>query len=188
MVNAVYVLEQAQALETFSIEDRFNQRFNFSHLYTALSRRPYMNFLTLDSWSNYDPHPNPVLDDGTERLGEILTWLYGSREDDIRPVVEFQNPDIKHLGEILASDEGLTVLRMTGSLSEARASIQLADRKFSEALLRARREVREASNSLRGFDGRDKALVDVAEDVSETAQAIYDRMKKKMRDTAVGSE
>lgn len=188
MVNAVYVLEQAQALETFSIEDRFNQRFNFSHLYTALSRRPYMNFLTLDSWSNYDPHPNPVPDDGTERLGEILTWLYGSREDDIRPVVEFQNPDIKHLGEILASDEGLTVLRMTGSLSEARASIQLADRKFSEALLRARREVREASNSLRGFDGRDKALVDVAEDVSETAQAIYDRMKKKMRDTAVGSE
>ncbi len=148
-----------------------------------------MQFLGLEAaWFRYDPNPDPVPADGLEPLREVLKWLYGSREADVLPVVQSQNPDIKHLGEVLASSEGLTVLRGTGSLSEAHASTQPADRKFSESLLRARREVREASNSLRGFDGRDVALVDIAEDIFETAQTIHDRMKKKMRDAAMGGE
>ena len=189
MVNAIYVLEQAESAKIFQIADRASPRFNFSHLYTALSRAPYMQFLGLDAaWSSYDPSPDPVPNKRLDCLCEVLRWLYGSQKESIDPVVQSQNPDIKHLGEVLASVEGLTVLRTTGSLSEAHASTQPADRKFSEALLRARREVREASNSLRGFDGRDEALVGIAEDISETAQAIHDWMKKKMRATAMGSE
>ena len=188
MVNAVYVLEQAEDKDIFRLADRAIPRFNFSHLYTALSRAPYMQFLGLDAgWSRYDPRTNPVPDERLNDLREVLRWLYGSKEESSEPVVQSQNPDIKRLGEILSNTEGLTVLRTTGSLSEAHASIQPAERKFSEALVRARHEVREASNSLRGFDGRDKALVDIAEDISETAQAIHDRMKKKMRDAAMGS-
>ena len=54
MVNAIYVLEQAQKAEIFRIDDRVNPRFSFSHLYTALSRAPYMEFLGLDSaWARY---------------------------------------------------------------------------------------------------------------------------------------
>ena len=156
MVNAIYVLEQAQSQHTFQIDDRVSPRFNFSHLYTALSRAPYMQFLGLEAaWSRYDPIPNPVPDDKVDGLTEILRWMYGSKEESLDPVVQSQNPDIKRLGEVLASAEGLTVLRATGSLSEAHASTQPADRKFSEALLRTRHEIREASNSLRGFDGRD---------------------------------
>ena len=189
MVNAIYVLEQAQGESVFSIEDRSSERFNFSHLYTALARAPYMQFLGLGAaWSRYDPSPNPVPNDHLERLQEVLKWLYGSREDDVSPIVESQNPHIKHLGEVLLSDEALMVLRATGSLLEAHSSTQPAGRKFSEALLRARREIREASNSLRGFDGGDSALVDIAEDVSETAQAIHERMKKKMLAVAMGQE
>ena len=189
MVNAIYVLEQAENAGVFRVENRASPRFNFSHLYTALSRAPYMQFLGLESsWSGYDPNPDPVPDARMEHLGEVLRWLYGSREEDVAPVIQSQNPDIKRLGEVLTSSEGLTVLRTTGSLLEAHASTQLADRKFSEALLRARREVREASDNLRGFDGHDGALVNIAEDVSETAQAIHHRMKKKMQDTAMESQ
>ena len=189
MVNAIYVLEQAASAGIFRIEDRVNPRFNFSHLYTALSRAPYMEFLGLEAaWSRYDPSPDPIPSDKLDQLCEILKWLYGSQEENASPVVQSQNPDIKHLGEVLTSSAGLTVLRATSSLSEAQASTQPADRKFSEALLRARREVREASNSLRGFDGHDRALVDIAEDISETAQTMHDRMKKKMREAAMGSE
>ena len=189
MVNAIYVLEQAQAAGIFSINDRVSPRFNFSHLYTALSRAPYMQFLGLDTaWARYDPSPYPVPGDSVDRLSEVLRWIYGSREDGADPVVQSQNPDVKRLGEVLASAEGLTVLRTTGLLSDAHASTRPADRKFSEALLRARQEIREASNSLRGFDGRDVSLVGIAEDVSETAQAIHDRMKKKVRDTALENE
>ena len=189
MVNAIYVLEQAQGAGIFSIDDRASLRFNFSHLYTALSRATYMQFLGLDAaWSRYDPNPDPVPNDGKDRLSEVLRWIYGSQEESIDSVVQSQNPDIKRLGEVLASAEGLAVLRATGSLSEAHASTQPVDRKFSEALLRARQEIREASNSLRGFDGRDVSLVDIAEDICETAQAMHDRMRKKVRDAALGSE
>ena len=189
MVNAIYVLEQAQKAEIFRIDDRVNPRFSFSHLYTALSRAPYMEFLGLDSaWSRYDPNPDPVPDDRFDHLSEVLRWMYGSKEENVDPVVRSQNPDIKHLGDVLASAEGLAVLRATGSLSEAHESTQPADRRFSEALLRARKEIREASHSLRGFDGLDESLVDIAEDISETAQTICERMKKKVREAATGDE
>lgn len=45
MVTAIYVLEQAERTGTFVLTDRKIVKFNFSHLYTALSRRPYMTFL-----------------------------------------------------------------------------------------------------------------------------------------------
>ena len=189
MVNAIYVLEQAQKTEIFRIDDRVNPRFSFSHLYTALSRAPYMEFLGLDSaWARYDPNPDPVPDDRLNRLSEVLRWMYGSKEENVDPVIRSQNPDVKRLGDVLASAEGLAVLRATASLSEAHESTQPPGRRFSEALLGARKEIREASHSLRGFDGLDESLVGIAEEVLETAQAIHRRMKEKVRNAATGDE
>ena len=63
------------------------------HLYTALSRAPYMQFLGLDTaWSRYDPSPDPVPGDRVDRLSELLRWIYGSREDSVDPVVQSQIP------------------------------------------------------------------------------------------------
>ncbi len=185
MVNAIYVLEQAEGAGIFRMDERATPRFNFSHLYTALSRPPYREFLGLEtSWSRYDPEPNPVPETHLGQLREILLWLYGSREEGVEPVVLSQNPHIKQLGEVLSCGEGLVVLRETGRLADAHAGTQPAGRKFSEALIRSRSDIREASNNLRGFDGQESALVDIAEDVSETAQSIFERMKRKMRDAA----
>ena len=180
MVNAIYVLEQAEESGHFHLSDRMSLRFNFSHLYTALSRSTYMDFLGLPAaWARYNPGPAPIATEKLDDLGEVLRWIYGSKEESVEPIIQSQNPDIKNLGLVLASVEGLTVLRTTRSLAEAHASIQPAGQKLTEALLRARTAVREASNSLRGFDGQDQALIDIAEDISETAQAIYARMRKK---------
>ena len=101
------------------------------------------------------------------------------RRDDVQPVVVTQNPDVKQLAEILDSAEGLAVLRSTRSLRDAYADTGPADRRFREALVLARQHIREAVNNLRGFDGQDKALVDIAEDVLETASVVYKRMKKR---------
>ena len=183
MVNAIYVLDQASAENIFDIADRMSRRLNFSHLYTALSRQPYMRFLGLDSnWSRFDPGPSPVPEENLGELREILTWLYGSRRDDVQPVVVTQNPDVKQLAEILDSPEGLAVLRSTGSLRDAYADTGPADRRFQESLVRARQHIQEAVNNLRGFDGRDKALVGIAEDVLETARAVYVHVKMKLRE------
>ena len=189
MVNAIYVLEQAQKEGVFSIEDRVTPRFSFSHLYTALSRAPYMDFLGLEAaWSRFDPTPDPIPEDKLERLTEVFRWIYGSKSEEVEPVIQSQNPDIKRLAEVLVSGEALMVLRETGSLTNAHASTQSVARKFSGALLRARDEIREASNNLRGFDGKDSTLVEIAGDVSEIAQTVHQRLMKRVRDAAAVEE
>jgi hypothetical protein len=186
MVAAIYVLEQAERQSIFSLSDRKITKFNFSHLYTALSRTTYMAYLGLETaWSRYDPQPDPVPTDKLDRLREVLVWIYGSKEDSKEPIIQSQNPDIKNLGEALASAEGLHILRAGGTLTEAHASTRPADETLSAALIRARSTLREAANSLRGYDGRDQSLLNIAEDVSETAQTIFDRMRKKYKD-AIG--
>ena len=187
MVNAIYVLEQAEQVGKYRLSDRASPRFNFSHLYAALSRASYMHFLGLkEAWSSFDPEPNPVSTEKLDCLSEVLRWLYGSKEDDIDPVILSQNPDIRRLGDVLESSEGLSILRATRSLTDAHLSTSPANQRFSESLVRARSEVREASNNLRGFDGRNQALVGIAEDISETAQAMHARMVTKMK--KVGAE
>ncbi len=188
MVAAIYVLDQAEREGVFSLTDRKITKFNFSHLYTALSRSTYMAYLGLETaWSRYDPQPDPVTADKLDRLREVLVWIYGSKEDDKEPVVQSQNPDIKNLGETLASAEGLHILRAGGTLAEAHSSTRPADETLSASLIRARSVLREAANSLRGYDGRDQSLLNIAEDLSETAQTIYDRMRKKFRE-AMGDD
>ena len=189
MVNAIFVLEQAEKEGIFHISDRASPRFNFSHLYTALSRAPFMHFLGLEvTWSRFEPKPNPVAQEKLDSLCEVLKWLYGSKEEDIDPVIRSQNPDIRHLAEVLESSEGLTILRTTRSLTDAHLSTSPANQRFSESLVRARREVREVSNNLRGFDGREQALVGIAEDISETAQAIHTRMVRKLKEVETEEE
>ena len=189
MVNAIYVLEQAEQAGIFHLSNRTSPRFNFSHLYTALSRSSYMHFLGLEeAWSRFDPIPNPVPQKKLDRLCEVLRWLYGFKEEGIDPVILSQNPDIRHLAEVLESSEGLSILRTTHSLAEAHLSTSPANQRFSESLVRARREVREASNNLRGFDGREQALVGIAEDISETAQAMHARMVSKVKEVRADDE
>ena len=181
MVNAVYVLEQADAEGIFRIDDRIAPKFNFSHLYTALSRASYMDFLGLDAnWAGFEPSPSPVKAENLNKLGEVLRWIYGSKAEEIDPVVQSQNPDIKDLGNVLCSAEGLKMLRARYTLKEALASAQPVGRKLSEALIKARTAIRVASNNLRGFDGQDRALFGIAEDVTESALVVRDRMKQKL--------
>ena len=185
MVSAIYVLDQASDKEQFDIEDRFTKKFNFSHLYTALGRSPYMEFLGLGSkWARYDPSPDPVPADKLDELRKVLVWIYGSKTDDAPPIVRSQNPDIKRLGEVLANAEGRHVLESACSLDEAYASIEAVDTRFTASLIRARDAMREAAGSLRAYDGRDKSLLDIAEDVKETADSVCLSMTKKFREAS----
>lgn len=183
MVNGIYVLEQAENADIFHLSDGAIPRFNFSHLYTALSRTPYMLFLGLEeAWTRFDPKQDPIPKENLDRLREVLRWLYGSKESDIRPVILSQNPDIRRLGEVLENPEALTELRASRSLDEAHFSTAPANQRFSESLIRARSEVRDASNNLRGFDGREQSLVGIAEDILETARALHARMAEKVKE------
>ena len=183
MVSAIYVLEQAQEKKLFDMEDRYPPKFNFSHLYTALSRSQYMDYLGLEAaWSRHDPTPDQVPRDRLDRLKQVLVWIYGSKADDTAPVVRKQNPDIKRLGEVLAHAEGLHVLEQTADLDQAHESTESVDTRFTASLLRSREAIRDAAGSLRAYDGRDESLLNIAEDVRETADMVYSSMAKKRRD------
>ena len=183
MVSAIYVLDQAKNEGLFDIEGRHTRKFNFSHLYTALSRSQYMEYLGLGAaWARHDPEPNQVPRERLEELRKVLVWIYGSREDGVQPVVQSQNPDIKRLGEVLAHAQGRHLLETTRNLDAAHASTEPVDRQFTASLIRARDNIRDAAGSLRAYDGRDQSLLDIAEDVKESAEAVHARMLKKRRE------
>lgn len=183
MVSAIYVLDQAQAKHLFDINDRVTPKFNFSHLYTALSRVQYIQYLGIDeNWARYDPQPDPVPTDKLGALKQVLVWIYGSREENLRPAVRTQNPDIKRLGEVLADPEALHVLQAKADLDDAYAAIEPVDRRLSASLVRARDNINDAAKSLRGFDGRETSLLDIAGDVKEVSETVYERMQKKTRE------
>ena len=183
MVHAIYVLEQAEAAGVFCVEDRNTPRFSFSHLYTALARATYRQFLGVQgSWARYEPTTDPIAEGRLDELGEALRWMYGSKEDGVLPVVQSQNPDLKLLGEVLINSESLLILRETGSLREAAASLRPAGAEFETAIVRARKELRRVLENLRGFDVRNEVLLKIAQDNLEAAETIWERMRSKMRD------
>ena len=183
MVSAIYVLDQAKNDGLFDIEDRHTRKLNFSHLYMALSRSQYMEYLGLGAaWARHDPEPNQVPREKLEELRKVLVWIYGSKEDGVQPVVQSQNPDIKRLGEVLAHAQGRHLLETTRNLDAAHASTEPVDRQFTASLIRARDNIRDAAGSLRAYDGRDQSLLDIAEDVKESAEAVHARMLTKRRE------
>ena len=189
MIHAIYVLDQAKSEQVFNLANRAVAKFNFSHLYTALARREYRKFLGQPlSWVDYQPKPNPIPGEKLDNLGQVLGWLYGSRDEDVVPVIQQQNPDIKHLGEVLENPEGLAELRAGASLASAHAATQPAEREFSAALLRARHEIWTAFGRLRGFDGQQESPIEVAEDILESVQTLLARMKEKKQQAANSGE
>ena len=183
MVSAIYVLDQAEENNLFSIENRYAPRFAFSHLYTALGRSQYMDYLGLETnWAGHHPMPDPIDPDKHGELKQLLRWIYGSKSDNTPPVVRTQNPDIKRLGEVLANAEGINVLREKADLDAAHAVTEPVDRRFVASLIRARDAIRDAAGSLRAYDGHDASLLGIAEDVCETADAVRLSMRKKSRE------
>ena len=183
MVSAIYVLEQAKNEGLFDVEDRHARRLNFSHLYTALSRSQYMDYLGLGAaWARHDPEPDQVPHERLDELRKVLVWIYGSKKDKVRPVVRSQNPDIKRLGEVIAHPRARHVLETKGNLDEAHASTEPVDTRLTASLIHAQDHIGEAARSLSAYDGRDQSLLDIAEGVKETAQMVYERMRKKRRE------
>ncbi|MGO4884916.1 MAG: ParB N-terminal domain-containing protein [Bryobacteraceae bacterium] len=95
LVNGMFILDQAEERKIYDVKDRYpGKRFAFSHLYTALTRPGYREFLGLpEEWRDEEPVPNPVPDDHLDNLKRVLLWLYGSKSDNIKPVIDSQNPD-----------------------------------------------------------------------------------------------
>ncbi len=178
LVNGIFVLNQAESAKVFSMDDRYpGRKFAFSHLYTALTRPGYRNFLGLpDEWRAVDPSPNPVPRDKVENLGKVMTWLYGSKSDDIEPVVTSQNPHIKQLGQVLQNPRARATLISRSSLSEAFIQVEPKSMRFETALINAKSEAESALGQISGFDPADITLLEAGEELKTTSDSLFSAM------------
>lgn len=160
LVYGINVLEQAKKNKLFVLEDRFPGRpFFFSHLYTALARPQYREYLGLrPEWRNLEPEPDPVPEDKLERLKQLLIWLFGSAEDEVEPLIKSQNPHVKHLGEVLAHPLALKRLEAGEGLVQAYSEVDSRGKRFEEALIKSVRYGEDAQKLVDGYEG-DQALL-----------------------------
>ena len=87
----------------------------------------------------------------------MLVRIYGSKQNDMRPAVRSQNPDIERLGEVLAHAQGHHVLETTGDLDAAHTSTEPVDRQFTASPIRTRTTygtLRDRSEPVTGVIGR----------------------------------
>ncbi len=102
------VIMQAEESRVFSVEDCYNRRFAFSHLYTGLDYPNIQAYIGIDPEKSYRPHPVP--NKHIENLGELCIWLYGSKTREIKPLIRSQNPDLRTLENTLGKPEGIEAL------------------------------------------------------------------------------
>ena len=181
LYRGLMVVEQAEEETSFDREDIYRSRFAFSHLYTGLDYDGIAGFLDLEPSDSEKGRPIPS--HAVKSLGELCLWLYGSRRQDVRPVIASQNPDLKKLDSILGNAESLAALRGGETLDNALQFGRNPEDILEEALLHAKRELMRASGHLTmGYSDSD-ALLRVAGEIVDLADDIYDHMKERRRPT-----
>lgn len=181
MVGALFVLEQASETKAYSLEDRFPGRpFAFSHLYTALTRPGYRQFLGLgEGWRSDDPSPNPVPAERLPELRRVMLWLFGSQEEDVKPVVTSQNPHIKQLGEVLANPKARTMMMATNNLSVAYAEVAAPISQLEKSLVDLHQATENVLKKVSAYDGSDESLMQLALEAESNASVISLSMRDR---------
>lgn len=177
LYRGLMVIEQAEKEKVYDRENRFRQRFAFSHLYTGLDYDGISKFLSLESEDAETTTPVP--DEAITNLGELCVWLYGSKKDKKPPVVETQNPHLRQLNDVLKNREAIAALRAGEELAAAFELSRPPTAVFEEALLTSKRELQNARAYLTtGYDGSED-LLRIAGTVANMADDIYSEMERK---------
>lgn len=173
------LLEQAERMTNFKREDRIANRFFFSHLYTAADQKEYQDFLGIDPERSLKDNPVPKSE--LPQLQELMVWLFGSKAEGKSPVVERQNPHLNWLRNVLGNRQAVFALRSGISLQRAYEISLGDDRRFQEALVRAKDALQEAKATVTtGYKG-EKDMLRVMDGLLELARSIADEMRLKAK-------
>lgn len=177
LYRGLMVIEQAEREKVYDREDRFRQRFAFSHLYTGLDYDGISSFISLKAED--EETKNPVPKEKTKELGELCVWLYGSKKEKRPPVVESQNPDLRILNAVLNNRQAIAALRAGTELAKAFEISRPPTVVFEEALLSAKREMTTVRAHLTtGYD-KSEALLRIAGSIAAMADDVYTEMERK---------
>nr|WP_284507475.1 ParB N-terminal domain-containing protein [Caballeronia sp. AZ7_KS35] len=178
-IGSIFVLDQAEREGLFEIKDRFNKgKFAFSHLYTALDRPEYRNFFGLSLGWNNDPSEKPISDGSKSHVGETLRYIYGSKRDKVKPLVQSQNPHLAQLARCLTSERSLLRLRAGEPLANAFAEIE-GGTMFNQALGELMAKAEKALSLATKFDGNPE-LLNFAGEIKLKVMTIENIMSTKV--------
>lgn len=176
IVSAVYVLQQAEELDLFQVENRAKRNFSFSHLYTALTYTEYREFIGLPRADrSANPDRNPVEPRYYENLAILLRWLYGSKSERIEPAIKTQAPDLSLLKRVLGHPVARKVMLERSDLGEALTLTVGGNDRFSKALVDAQAALHQATRELPDADEDDENL-NIAADIRKRAVFIYNAL------------
>lgn len=178
LYQGLQVIEQAEELKVFDRSDISANRLYFSHLYTGLTYEGFKEYIGITGVS--EEVKNPVPPEKKEHLGELLTWIYGSKKNKTTPAIQSQNPDLRRLEAVLKNREATVALRDGVPLYQAYEISQPKDETFEQSLLEAKRALQKAqSYQTEGFDGKDESLLKQAASIAKIAEELYETMEAK---------
>jgi hypothetical protein len=164
LYRGLMVLRQARDQAGFDYEQRVKSRLPFSHLYTGLDYAGFQKFLGIDDERSLKPNPVPRKNLGN--LKELMVWLFGSKADNVSPVVQSQNPDLKRLDTVLRAPKALSALRAGLGLEVAHQLSKGDEPALKEFLTRARYQLQQGmALMVDGFSGQ--------ADIVELIDSIY---------------
>jgi hypothetical protein len=169
------LLQQAESRTRFSREDIVRNRFYFSHLYTAADQPEFQKFLGITP--EHSLRLNPVPASHLKHLSDLMTWVYGSKSRGIQPLVQSQNPDLNILRQVISEPRGLAALRAGLSLERAN-EISIGDEKrFRDALTRAKEDLLQAKATVTtGYFG-EADLYQTIDQILQVATSIQREME-----------
>jgi hypothetical protein len=185
LYQGIMIIEQAEKLKVFDRADIAKRRLYFSHLYTALQYEGFKEHLGISDADAESKSPVPVKN--KNQLGEVLTWLYGSKKRGVDSVIKSQNPDLKNLERILSSKPATAALRSGYTLEQAYEFSLPSATLFQDNLLATKRNLQKTwANVTIGYDGS-LDMLRTAGSVADMADKLYSEMDK-IRNKESGSE
>jgi hypothetical protein len=175
LYNGLRALMEVEESGLWNRERRWNKRFFFSHLYTALGYEGFQAYLDMDV-SRGTATDTPVPQSKMRELSEVCVWLFGDKETQTPPIIVSQNPDLRRLDEALKSPNGVDALRQGLTLSVSLDIARGDDRILRENLVTAKSALQTAKARLvTGYHGEEVVRKN-ASDVYALADSILDEI------------
>ena len=177
LFRGLMVIEQAERMKVFRRDDRWRNHFSFSHLYTGIGYDGISAFIGLRPETDEDQEPVPL--DRKKELGELCRWMYGSKKEEVPPVIETQNPHLRWLDAVVSNKGAVAALRDGQTLAYAYEASRPSSTVFEESLLASKRELQKAHSMLStGYNGSED-LLRIAGSVASLADDLYEEMERK---------
>jgi hypothetical protein len=174
LYQGVQTLNQAEEVKVFNRDDRYKNHFSFSHLYTGLGYAGIQKFLNLEDEASDKKAPVPR--GKVKELGELCLWLFGSESKEVEPLVQSQNPDLRHLDEAIQTTRGLAAIRSGLPLRVALDISRGDELRFREALVAAKERLQTARGTLlTGYAG-ETDLLELGKEITVLAETILNEM------------